>query len=156
MEVGHLFSNSENFSCAKTTKEINSLKNIELHHAGLGNKEEKASIQIKDSETGKPLGGRSRFSDVESEFSETVFLKTIDTTVPEENFVSIIHLDVEGYEEEALTGALNTIGRDKPIIIVESTPSEEWMTKNLYPLGYRFERKILLNSIFVPQINPSS
>lgn len=52
------------------------------------------------------------------------------------NNVSVMKIDVEGYEIEALTGALETINRNKPHIILEIWPGNkekyfEWFTSHL-------------------------
>jgi hypothetical protein len=48
--------------------------------------------------------------------------------------ISIIHLDLEGFEEYALRGARKTIERYRPLLILETVP------KNLD--GYRVERQL--------------
>ena len=48
----------------------------------------------------------------------------------------LIQLDVEGYEENVLSGAMNTISRFKPVVVIEtcSEKSRQWLTS----LGYTF------------------
>jgi hypothetical protein len=43
----------------------------------------------------------------------------IDEIVPETRSVSLIHLDVEGFEDFAILGAAKTIARCKPKLIIE-------------------------------------
>jgi hypothetical protein len=46
-----------------------------------------------------------------------------------------------------LEGAMETIRRCKPIIIVETLPSEDWLSQNLFPLGYRLAEPVYYNSV---------
>jgi FkbM family methyltransferase len=68
------------------------------------------------------------------------------------NEVSLIQLDIEGHELETLKGAINTIKKFKPILMVEITSNEEETIKFIENLGYKindvfgFEK----NYIFVP------
>ncbi|TLZ00439.1 MAG: FkbM family methyltransferase [Gammaproteobacteria bacterium] len=63
--------------------------------------------------------------------------------------IGIIHLDVEGYETPALEGALETIRRCRPIIIVETKPADAWLKANLAPLGYKAgDRPLEANTVF--------
>ena len=50
--------------------------------------------------------------------------------------ISVIKIDVEGFELEVLTGALETIRKNKPVIILEIWPDNKekyltWFTNNL-------------------------
>lgn len=62
---------------------------------------------------------------------------TLDEIIPRERMVSNIQLDVEGFEKQALTGALMTVNRCKPIIVLEQLPEESWFSKNIISLGYQ-------------------
>src|SRR5581483_1443647 len=67
----------------------------------------------------------------------TIKIHAIDDVVPADRHVSLIHLDIEGYEPAALDGALRTIQRCRPILIVEVYFSDqEWLLTKLGPLGY--------------------
>lgn len=74
---------------------------------------------------------------------------TIDSIKPKD--VDLIHLDVEGYEYNALKGAVNTIKKYKPLIVVEMTEKVDKIYKLLDTLGYK-EVKVFggksKNSIF--------
>lgn len=66
--------------------------------------------------------------------------------------LSLIQLDVEGHELEALKGAVKTIKKFKPILMIEITSNEEETIKYIEKLGYKiddvfgFEK----NYIFLP------
>ena len=104
--------NPENYKCAKITMLINNLDNVELANAGLGEKEEMLLMRTSD-ESGKALGGASKIL-IQKETDATgrtdlVQIVTIDNFVPVARQVSIIQLDVEAHQKEALTGSLESI-----------------------------------------------
>jgi len=148
--------NPENFRCAKKTVEINELHNVVINNMGLGERVESLIMMTTD-DNGKALGGRSRLLNIDNnKFSggiETVQIVAIDEMIPSDRSVSIVQLDVEGHEKRALTGALKTIQRCLPIIIVEAYSDRlfesEWFLKNLSPLGYKIRQKIHNNTILM-------
>ena len=60
--------------------------------------------------------------------------------------VDLIHLDIEGFEDTALRGAIDTIERCKPVIISEH-PN---LSTLLAPLGYTCKGR-LHDTVFVPE-----
>lgn len=146
--------NSENYQCALITLHLNRLQNVELINAGLGDQQDFLTMMTTDT-NGKARGGASRIvtQDHEKILSgiEMVKIVTIDEIVPANRKVSIIHLDVEGYEEPALSGALKTIQRCLPIIIVESLPKNNWLAENIWPLGYRISQTVHHNTVLTPK-----
>ncbi len=147
--------NPENYSCANITLEINDIANIVLTNAGLGDKKETLLIKTRDA-NGRALGGASQIitgEATDNAGTEHVQIVTIDDVVDSERSVSIIQLDVERHEKEALTGALKTINRCLPIIIFEVLPNStlldsDWFSNNILSLGYRKMLDIHGNSIF--------
>jgi len=113
---------------------------------------------------GRALGGASRILprgvephdvviegvSVTPDGAATVQVVTIDGMVPPDRNVSVIQLDVELLEQEALSGAMKTIKRCLPVIVVESLPEEDWLSENLLPLGYRVTHQVELNWILMP------
>jgi hypothetical protein len=105
--------------------------------------------------TGLALGGashlideaESRSQDTASQHSERVPLTTIDEALGEHRRVAIIQLDVEGHERDALAGAMRTIERCRPLIVLESLPEAGWLREHLAPLGYRVTGSVDANSI---------
>ena len=103
---------------------------------------------------GVALGGASHIVrhqagaiSVSANDSRPVQVVTIDDIVPADRPVSIVQLDVEDHEQYALTGALQTIRRSRPILILETLPEAGWIEQNLTPLGYRQEAKVPHNFI---------
>jgi len=128
----------ENYRCAQLTCSINNLQNVELYHAALGETSGQINFQVED-ESGKNLGGLSKVQIHKKNAAvktEQVKVLTIDEVIPNDVNISIIHLDVEGYEQFSLAGAMETINRCLPIIIVETLPNEDWLKENLTALGY--------------------
>lgn len=145
--------NSENFRCALITVAINQLTNVEITNAGLGDINDSGTMVVSD-KSGRALGGASRLVAKEQqsnpESMEEVMVMKLDDKMPTERHVSIIQLDVEGFEMEALSGAMETIKRCQPIIILEDLPEADWITENILDLGYRISGKLHINTVFSP------
>ena len=113
----------ENYECASNTIQWNNLTNVYLTNAALGRAVGSAELQTEGIRRRKmvKLVGDSLITHYKYIVgkTETVEIVTIDNMVPEDRFVSIIHLDVEFYELPALQGAVKTIERCSPIIILE-------------------------------------
>jgi FkbM family methyltransferase len=142
--------NYENYYCAKNTIRLNNLQNIEIQNKGLGEAKAKAQLQIR-SRQGKNLGGGSKITmSKDQKLTVEVGLVSIDQVISSNRKISIIQLDVEGYEKQALTGALNKIIRNKPIIIIEDNNGiieSEWFKINIISLGYKLSGKVHNNHI---------
>jgi FkbM family methyltransferase len=147
--------NPDTAECAKKTIEINGLGNILFHEMGLGDKKSKQDL-IFEYQDGKSLGGGSRldFEDqrenrytLKTNKRKTIDITTIDSVVNEE--VSIIQLDIEGFEMKALMGGIETIRKYKPILILENVSGdEEFMQSDILPLGYRRFTKVDENTVW--------
>ncbi len=130
--------NPVNYKCAQITCLLNSVTNVELFNFGLGEAKSSAQMLTHDQD-GKERGGASRIlqSPAAADWmTETVQIVRIDDVIPSDREVGVIQLDVEGYEEPALLGALQTIKRCLPVIVLETLPEKQWMTQRLEPLGY--------------------
>jgi FkbM family methyltransferase len=138
--------NPESYNCALKTIELNKLTNIELTNAALGS--EKGKAQFATWINGQKWGGGSRIhagGDIE------VDVVTIDETIGEER-ITVIHLDVEEYEVEALKGGLSTIERWKPVLILEMNHClyGNWFRETIIEqMGYKYKKKIHNNLVFV-------
>jgi FkbM family methyltransferase len=141
---------AENHRCTERTIELNALENVRLARAGLDVAGGVAQLATADRE-GVPLGGASRVIKDASRArwfrNEEIGLVSVDETVGSDRLVAAIHLDVEGHEQSALTGALETIARCKPLIVVETLPEASWIEENLEPLGYRLEGQVNINHV---------
>ncbi len=138
--------NPENYRCALITAQINQLRNVELLNAGLG--ECRGSLpMVTTDHRGRPLGGASQIVSDADQSAITVDVVTVDESIPPDRQVSLIQLDVENFEKQALAGALRTIRRCRPILVLENLPAEVWLTEHLFPLGYRLSGQVHDNSI---------
>ncbi len=147
--------NPENFRCAQITTLINDLDNVKLRNAGLGSAQGMLAMRVKDSD-GIALGGKSHVVDTDSFSPLTdvqVDIVTVDACVPEDRNVAILQLDVEDQEKAALTGALETIQRCRPIILLEVRKGNgllqsDWFAETILSLGYRETATLHGNTVF--------
>ncbi len=148
--------NPENYRCAAITIVINGLSNVVLSNAALGPERSAVPMIVADV-TGQPLGGGSRMLGSVRQDSKghkrsgrehtMVDVLRLDDIVPSDRRVSILQLDIEGFEQQALAGALNTIKRSTPILILETLPDQSWLDEHIFPLGYRMAGKVHENKV---------
>ncbi len=149
--------NRENYRCAQKTLLLNGLVNVELLNAGLGERRNVLRLLTTDP-SGVARGGASTIISGTSHpmgHTELVPIVTIDDTLPLDRYVSIIQLDVEGHEQEALAGGLKTIARCRPVILVEVLAESrlllsDWFSTNILGAGYRGAGSIDGNEVFFP------
>lgn len=139
--------NPGNYEAAKKTVSLNKLKNVELANAALSNKNIKILFQTKD-KSGKSLGGLSHFVEEMAEGVEPVQAAMLDYTVPLDRKVSILQLDVEGHEKQALKGAYHIIHRWQPILILEYFSQAKWINRTFRGLDYEHRGKLHGNHVF--------
>ncbi|HUE45195.1 MAG TPA: FkbM family methyltransferase [Aestuariivirgaceae bacterium] len=129
-----------NFACAQRTLEINGgLANVHLMNAGLSDAKGAARMTTQDA-NGRDFGGSCRIDDAGDTSIETVRL---DDVIPTDRQVSILHLDVEGHERDALRGGMEMIKRCRPILIIE-----EDVGRDLAELGYKFRYRVHNNVVY--------
>lgn len=138
--------NPENYRCACMTAYVNGLQNVELTNVALGERQGVLPL-VTGGVHGASLGGLCRIGQAGDNRSIDVRGVTIDDVVPSDRNVSLIHLDVEGFEMPALTGSLATIRRCKPILVLETMPEGSWLAENLATLGYRLTNRVNGNFI---------
>jgi FkbM family methyltransferase len=148
--------NSESHRCAEITMLLNGIGNVELRNAGLGATTSTSLLQTTNAK-GRALGGTSRIVSrvVPGATGESVDVVAIDDAVPSDRSVGILQLDVEGYEQQALTGAFETIRRCRPILVLEQQPShafldEAWFADNVLSMGYQLAETMHLNRVYRP------
>ena len=56
----------------------------------------------------------------------------------------LIHLDIEGYEEKALHGAVKTIEKFRPVIITERSGGEALLKR----MGYSLHKKLRMDTVY--------
>ena len=126
----------DNYILAKQNIARLNLKNVMLFNAGLGAEAGSASIQVR-SEKGRFRGGTAKILNPEGAdplLFEQVPVFALDG-LPIDN-VSLLHLDVEGYERRVLQGAKHLIKRSSPIVLLEDNAKN--CAAFLEKRGYRF------------------
>jgi FkbM family methyltransferase len=95
------------------------VKNVKIIRKAVGDEKKKTFINIVPYQI--RLGG-STLLDVNYGKKEEIEVDTIDNIVKEEKIekVDFIKMDIEGYERYALKGAIETIKKHKPIIVVSA------------------------------------
>lgn len=142
--------NEENYRCASITIELNALcHRVKLTHAALGPENGTVMLSVLDA-SDYPLGGKSR---IDGSGTERVTQIALDGLIPHDRHVSIIQLDVEGYEEKALRGSEQLVRRDRPVLILETVPASDWFNELLKDCGYTFKQTVADNSVFVAVSN---
>ena len=158
--------NKENYRCAFVTRYINNLRNVKLANMGLGYRRGFFTLMVSNAK-GEALGGNSRilkwdkkaecYRDynnvvITSDRTETIRVGKLDDVIPLDRMVSLIHLDVEGHEKQALIGALKTIQRCLPLIVIETVPTtfpgKRWLARNILCHGYRKDGMVNNNTIY--------
>lgn len=143
--------NRESYRCAQITMLLNDLANVVLTHAALDAEAGGRALLATSYRTGAVSGGGSHLvrdpRGAGSRNTEEVDLVSIDEVIGGDRAVAVIQLDVEGHEQQALTGAMGTIERCRPLIVVERMPEQEWFDANLAPLGYRRSGTVCVNTV---------
>lgn len=146
LEVIAFEPNPESWLHAVGTLHLNHILDLPVHNAALG--AEKGSAGLVTVENALPLWGGSYIAQGD-EGNVSCALCRLDDVVSSFDDVAVIHLDVEQYEKHALQGALLTIRRCRPILILETVP-QEWVDRHLAPLGYTETGTVHHNTIFTP------
>ncbi len=138
----------ENFLCAQETVALNDLTNLTLTNAGLGARRRTGSLCVSSIEGAH--GGASRFVDRETpgEVYENAEIVSLDDVIPHDRHISILQLDVENYEQQALKGGLELLKRCRPLLILELLPQNlKWHERNILSLGYRLSGLVQHNRV---------
>jgi FkbM family methyltransferase len=137
------------------TISLNKLKNVEIFPYAIGEYDGSALLKHIDSK-GLEMGPRSEMSDDGVE----VKIVKLDSVIPKDCKISLIHLDLEGYEFEALKGAKDIIERDRPIIVLEIDTRAVDYNNFMSTLGYvthkqlifnSNERMVFINTVYIPK-----
>ena len=139
-----------NYEKIKQTIEVNHLKNVIPVKKGLGDTITQGNVNDSIYDFGYSI----TTEDYDNP-KEKIEITTVDAFVKENNLkVGLIKTDVEGFEQQLLKGALETIKRDKPVLMISMyhTFNDYWdlkpMIENLN-LGYKFKiRKPAIEDIY--------
>jgi len=137
------------------TISLNELKNVEIFTYAIGDHDGISILKHID-EKGLEMGPRSEMSDD----GIKVKMVKLDSIIPKDVKISLIHLDLEGYEFEALKGAKDIIERDRPIIVLEIDTRAVDYNNFMSSLGYvthkqlifnSNERMVFVNTVYIPK-----
>lgn len=107
----------ETFRTLQRNTSRNAFPNIELHPLGLGSKPGK--VFFEERTAGNP--GMNRVTSNPEKSSVEIEVMTLDLFLRDRNerTVSLIKIDVEGYELEVLKGAVEILEKDHPVLFIE-------------------------------------
>lgn len=97
---------NRNFACAR--KNTEHLPNVDVRHAALGREAGRLMVDFSEIQSGS--------HQIDSEGDEPCDVVTIDSLSVNPD---AIFLDIEGFELYALEGALETLARCKPLLVIE-------------------------------------
>lgn len=108
-----------NFNECQKNIALNNFNNIEVLPIGLGH--EKGEFQLVVDTPSNRGGNRIVMNDDNSPISTTVNVETVDNVIKDKNItqISLVKIDVEGFEMNVLKGAETLILRDAPIFFIE-------------------------------------
>ena len=114
------------FDAAQQTIALNDLTQVRLHQVAVSDKPGSLPLQITRRGTDGQLAAGARIACGETgDHVIDVPVTTIDSLVPEDRVVSVLHLDVEGHEIQALNGAVRVIRSHAPAIVLEGSNRPE-------------------------------
>ena len=128
------------------TISLNKLKNVEIFPYAIGDCDGVGLLKHID-EKGLEMGPRSEIgSGLVDKYNKQVKLVKLDSVIPKDTKISLIHLDLEGYEFQALNGAKEIIERDRPIIVLEIDSRAVLYNDFMLSLGYVTHKQLIFNS----------
>lgn len=105
---------------------LNRLSNVHVHPVALGSEQRIASLRVSNqAHPGQSTLGGFSYRETEEAYSVEVPVQTLDDVVERERpeRIDLIKVDVEGSETAVLRGALESLHRFRPMIIVEAQQS---------------------------------
>lgn len=137
-----------NFECLeKNTEPFN---NIKLYKIGLGDKNETLEISITKENNNCGAYSLVDFKDEANVINETIHIQRLDDYNLD---ADLIKVDVQGYEDKFLMGALETIRRCNPVVILEVEYKKAFNRLNsiMEPLNYYCVQSVKKDKIWIPR-----
>ncbi|WP_337210385.1 FkbM family methyltransferase [Campylobacter molothri] len=129
---------SKNYDLMLKTLELNNSKRIIPIKNALGSKQEKLQISISG------YSSSLKYDEINSNHEEVEVI-TLDSYIEKNPMeIGFIKIDIEGFEQECLKGAINTIKTQKPAMLISiyHNPDDFFNIKPLiesWNLGYKFK-----------------
>jgi FkbM family methyltransferase len=124
---------------------LSNKKNVTCYQVGLGSSDQTGSQTLHIiSEDG---GGSTLFSHDQTRCTEEVEIRTLDS-YPFDN-VHFIKIDVEGNELNVLKGGIQTIQKNRPIILFECNCKNDELMDFLKNFGYRITQLSNYSNMFI-------
>lgn len=139
--------NPGSYAAAEQTVTLNGLANVELQNAALSDRNGEVLFQTHRTD-GSPMGGVSRVVERDEKGVSNIRSVMLDYAVPIDRTVSILQLDVEGHEKNALLGAYHIINIWKPILILEYFAETRWISRTFRNLKYKAIGKVHGNHVY--------
>lgn len=146
-----------NHRCASKNIDLNNLKNVNLFNMGLSEKSSQLTMRVVN-RYGQPCGGSSHIiaKDVnrqsQERFEEITAISLDDVLEGYSDEISLIHLDVEGHEINALKGAKKTIEAYQPVLIVEVWDGKSNdISKYMEEINYKKIKTVGGNAVYAPK-----
>lgn len=101
-----------------------------------------------DLRTNRETGRSNRFLNPDYDLTTDVYditaVHRFDDLFPEAHNISLVKLDVEGMEADALAGMVQMLERNKPVVYAESHSPQysHQIGEVLLPLGYHYEQSV--------------
>lgn len=113
------------FAATSMTVALNDLKNVKLSPVAVGNETGVLPLLVADA-AGNQMGGTSKIvAQAQEGLTVDVDIVRLDDLVPDSRKVSVLQLDIEGYEWPALEGAAQTIANGHPLIVLETLAAQD-------------------------------
>jgi FkbM family methyltransferase len=136
------------YESSQSTISLNQIDNVEIFQCAIGEYNGECTLQHID-ENGLEMGPRSEVQfnvNRSSDVGYVVKMVKLDSIIPKDCKISLIHLDLEGYEFEALKGAKEIIERDKPIIVLEIDSRAVSYNNFMLSINYITHKQLIYNS----------
>ncbi len=146
------------FAATEETIRMNNLSQISFNNVGVGAEPGKMTMMV-TRPNGTPIAAGERIvegEDADGKRFIDIEVKTIDSLVPRTRQVSILHLDVEGFERPALEGAGRILNDSKPLVVLEG--DKRWQKADYKALlnelapkaGYHVAGSMENNTFYLP------
>lgn len=126
------------YQCSLETIRLNNLTNITIYPCAIGEYDGNSTLKHID-EKGLEMGTRSEIGK-----GYDIIMSKLDSIITEK--IDLIHLDLEGYEFQALKGAKQLIERDKPIIVLEIDTRAVDYNDFMLSINYEPYKQLIYNS----------